>query len=51
MLICLGKDWNDDHNDSLKGKRNVPSYILGDKIKIIRINLISVIDFIGLIRK
>lgn len=38
MFICLGKDWNDDHNDSIKGKRNVPSYILGNKLKIIMTN-------------
>lgn len=31
MIIYLEKDWNDDHKDGLRGKKNVPSYSLGDK--------------------
>jgi len=26
MLLYLRKDWNDDHNDGLRGKKNVSSY-------------------------
>jgi len=33
MLLYLGKDWNDDHNDGLRGKKNVSSYSQGGSLK------------------
>jgi uncharacterized membrane protein YobD (UPF0266 family) len=57
MLIRLKKDWNDNHNDGLRGKKKCSKLIVYETIKIMRTNknlnqtLILVIIFIGFVRK